>query len=373
MDKKQEIKTASILKFVFSIAIALFIFLWSLDLMTEAFHIISSDTVSSLLKVIANPFVSLFIGIFITAVIQSSSTSTSLIVAIVASGSLSIQNAVPMIMGANIGTTLTSTIVSLSYITNNKQFKNAIATGVMHDFFNIMTVIILFPLEWKYQILSNLSLHITSLLGIHTSQQYITTTKNLGLFDTINNYLIQIIEYKSILIILSTLSLLLSIKIISKTISNRLIGTAQEKFEEVFFKNNFNAFSLGAVLTAVIQSSSITTTIIVPLGATEKIKIAKLFPYIVGANVGTTITALIAALNKSEAAMNIALVHFLFNAIGAIIFLIIPILKTLPILYARKFGMMTMQYKVVGFFYILFIFFVLPLSLIFLDKIVTFQ
>ncbi|UXP30932.1 Na/Pi symporter [Reichenbachiella agarivorans] len=368
MGDQKEKKSIGIIKFVLSLGFSLLIFLWSLDLMTTTFQFIGNQTVTSLLDIIANPFVSLFIGLFITAVIQSSSTSTSLIVAIVASGSLSLQNAVPMIMGANIGTTLTSTIVSLSYITNNKEFKNAIATGVMHDFFNIMTVLILFPLEWKYQILSNLSIDITNFFGFESPKSTLTNTVNTGYFRRLNNYILSITAFKPILILLSTACLLGSIKIISKTISNRLIGTTQEKFELVFFKNKFSAFSLGAILTGAIQSSSISTTIIVPLGATGKIKLPKLYPYIIGANVGTTITALIAALNKSEAAMNIALVHFLFNLIGAFVFLLIPGVNRLPIIYAKKFGNMTMQYKIIGFFYVLFIFFVLPLSLIFLDR-----
>ncbi|RJE72713.1 MULTISPECIES: Na/Pi symporter [Reichenbachiella] len=368
MIKTSEHAPKGIIKFVLSLVISLTIFLWSLDLMTETFQIIGNDTVIRLLDIISNPFVSLFIGIFITAVIQSSSTSTSLIVAIVASGSLPLQNAVPMVMGANIGTTLTSTIVSLSYITNNKEFKNAIATGVMHDFFNILTVTILFPLEWNYHILTELSQDITHFVGFKNKTATDVAVTHSGLFDYINSYLIGITSFKPLLILLSTASLFGSIKIMSKTISNRMIGTMREKFESVFFKNNFNAFSLGAILTAVIQSSSISTTVIVPLGATGKIKLEKIFPYIVGANIGTTITALIAAVNKSEAAMNIALVHFLFNLIGTVIFLLTPGIKKIPVIYAQKFGSMTMRYKIIGFFYILVVFFILPLSLIFLGK-----
>ncbi|MEP2023447.1 MAG: Na/Pi symporter [Reichenbachiella sp.] len=361
-------KQLSVVQFILSISFALFIFLWSLDLMTSSFQVIGNETVVKILSVTSNPFISLFIGLFITAVIQSSSTSTSLIVAIVASGGMTLENAVPMIMGANIGTTLTSTIVSLSYITDNKEFKNAIATGVMHDFFNILTVVILFPLEYYYHILSKLSFGIASIFNFSTTSTHDGQESSFGLFDSINSFLIQSIEYKFVLVIVACSALFASIKIISKIISNRMIGASDERFQEVFFKNTLNSFGLGTMLTAGIQSSSITTSIIVPLGATGKIHPSKIFPYIVGANIGTTITALIAAFNKSEAALSIALVHFLFNLIGTVIFLLIPYLKTLPIQYARKFGIMTSQYRVIGFFYILFVFFILPLALIFLNK-----
>ncbi|MEP1780730.1 Na/Pi symporter [Reichenbachiella sp.] len=361
-------KQLNVVQFVLSISLALFVFLWSLDLMTSTFQVIGNETVIKVLSVTSNPFISLFIGLFITAVIQSSSTSTSLIVAIVASGGMALENAVPMIMGANMGTTLTSTIVSLTYITDNKEFKNAIATGVMHDFFNIMTVIILFPLEYYYHVLSKLSISVASVFNQSPNLNPTGHESRFGLFDYINGFLIDSVAYKAILVILACISLFASIKIISKIISKRMIGGSDDRFQEVFFNKRLKSFGLGTMLTAGIQSSSITTSIIVPLGATGKIHLGKIFPYIVGANIGTTITALIAAFNKSEAALSIALVHFLFNLIGTLIFLFIPYLNKLPILYSRKFGLMTAQYRVIGFFYILFVFFILPLALIFLNR-----
>lgn len=360
-------KPLNVITFILSISVALFIFLWSLDLMTNSLEVIGSETVNKVLAVTSNPFISLFIGLFITAVIQSSSTSTSLIVAIVASGGMTIENAVPMIMGANIGTTLTSTIVSLSYITDNREFRNAIATGVMHDFFNIMTVIILFPLEYYYHILSKLSVSVASVFNL-TANTTKVNPSNKGMFDFINGFIIESIEYKTLLVVGACIALFASIKIISKIISKKMIGTSDERFKDVFFSKRLNSFGLGAMLTAGIQSSSITTSIIVPLGATGKIHPSKIFPYIVGANIGTTITALIAAFNKSDAALSIALVHFFFNFLGTLIFIFVPYLKKLPIRYARQFAIMTSEYRVVGFFYILFVFFILPLALIFLNR-----
>ena len=100
-----------------------------------------------LIKIAELPFISLFIGLLTTALIQSSSTVTSIAVAMVASGTISLDSGIFVIMGANIGTTLTSDIISLSYITNKSKFRLAISAGVVHDFFNILTVIIIFPLE----------------------------------------------------------------------------------------------------------------------------------------------------------------------------------------------------------------------------------
>ncbi len=100
------------------------IFLWfvlALDLMVSALKSLGEPGAGFTLQATANPFTALFIGLLTTAMIQSSSTTTSLVVALVASGALTLENAVPVIMGANIGTTITSTLVSLGFIRKKKE------------------------------------------------------------------------------------------------------------------------------------------------------------------------------------------------------------------------------------------------------------
>ncbi len=348
--------------------ITLLCFLWALDLMILSFQSMGGDAVMKIIQFTSNPFISLFVGLLITAVIQSSSTSTSLVVAIVASGNLSLENAVPMVMGANVGTTLTSTIVSLGYITNNREFKNALMCGVMHDFFNIMTVSILFPLQYFYGFLSSLAKGFSQFFVQPVQTETNAPGLSLNFISELNQYLTSLVEYKIFLTLLSAAFLFASIKVLSRIISKKLIGTAQEKFQDVFFRNTFKSFSLGVVFTSLIQSSSIATTIIVPFGVAEKIPIKKIFPYIVGSNIGTTLTAIIASFAKSEEAVSIAITHFLFNAIGALIFLVIPFVKDLPLRYSEKFTTMVVQYKIVGLGYILVVFFLFPLALIFLSR-----
>src|SRR5689334_9697599 len=85
----------------------LFIFLLALDLMISSLQHLGANAVDAILMATSNPFAALFIGLLVTAIIQSSSATTSMVVALVASGSLTLQAAVPIIMGANIGTTIT--------------------------------------------------------------------------------------------------------------------------------------------------------------------------------------------------------------------------------------------------------------------------
>ena len=113
----------------------------------------------------SNPFAGLLIGIVATSLIQSSSTTTSIVVGLVAGGALNLESAVPIVMGANIGTTITNTLVSFGHITNRIEFKRAFSASVVHDFFNILAVIVLFPLEIYYNIITRVAVQMEVLFS----------------------------------------------------------------------------------------------------------------------------------------------------------------------------------------------------------------
>ena len=102
---------------------------------------------SNFINATSSRFISLFIGVFATVLFQSSSTTTSLIVGMAGGGLIGLSSAIPMVMGANIGTTVTNTLVSLGHIRRKEEFKRAFASSTVHDFFNMLAVIIFFPLE----------------------------------------------------------------------------------------------------------------------------------------------------------------------------------------------------------------------------------
>ena len=120
---------------VMKLLVAVYIFLVSLKLMSAGLELLGGNIAESLLGITTFPFIALFIGILATAMIQSSSTITTIIVALVASREISLANAIPMIMGANIGTAVTSTIVSLGHIGNRDEFEGAVSGASVHDFF----------------------------------------------------------------------------------------------------------------------------------------------------------------------------------------------------------------------------------------------
>jgi sodium-dependent phosphate cotransporter len=124
----------------------------------------------------------------------------------------------------------------------------------------------------------------------------------------------------------------------------------------------------GIFFTAAIQSSTVTTSLIVPAVANRKVSLVKAFPFIIGANIGTTITAAIAAIYKTDAAISLAIVHFLFNLLGAIIFLPFPGIRNIPVKIATYLGKESTKSRIVGFAYILLTFFIIPFLLIYFNK-----
>ncbi len=351
------------------VVVSIIFFFFAINLISTAFKHLGKDTIESILYTTSNPFIGLFIGLLITAIIQSSSTSTSMIVAVVATGSLAIENAVPMIMGANIGTTLTSSLVALSFVTNKRAFRRAVAAGVIHDFFNILLTIILLPLELAYGILSffatKVGHQISSFESGFLDEGYLWFTGDL---TVLSEWFISLFHYKILAVIVSCVLLFASIKFLSWIIYRQLIGKSKENFKNYFFKNRFKSFSFGLLLTSAVQSSSITTSLIVPLVANRKISLRNCFPYIVGANLGTTVTALLAALFKNEAAISIAVIHFAFNFAGILLFLILPVIKDIPITLSRYFSRRVQRYRYIGFAYVIILFFLIPFSLIYFNN-----
>ncbi len=131
----------------------LYVFLLSITMMGSAFKLFGKGFAEALIRGCTNPFAGLFIGVLATGLIQSSSTTTSLVVGFVGGGVLPLQFAVPLIMGANIGTTITNLLVSFGFVTRREDFRRAFAGATVHDFFNICSVIVLFPLELRFHII----------------------------------------------------------------------------------------------------------------------------------------------------------------------------------------------------------------------------
>lgn len=367
----QKVGIDTVRKRTFKIAIlllGLLLFIFSIDMLSVSMTKLNSDLAREIFQATNNPFVGLFIGLLITAMVQSSSTVTAMIVAVVASGSISLQQAVPMVMGANIGTTITSTLVAFSYIMKKNEFKKALAAGVLHDVFNILTVLILFPLEVYFGLLSSAASFLTHSLFENNTKYANDYAYNVIFTRPISLWISNLIGSPLFTLLFSVLLVFVAIKFLSDTIFKSYISSNYNKVSKFIFKQPFWAFFYGVFFTAAVQSSTVTTSLIVPAVANRKVSLLKAFPFIIGANIGTTITAAIAALYKNEAAIALAMMHFLFNLIGALIFLPFTPLRNIPVRISTFIGTESVKTRFVGFAYILFTFFIIPFLLIYFNQ-----
>lgn len=347
-------------------------FLLALNFTGYAFKVAGSEITKSILSVTYNPFVSLFIGLLITAIIHSSSTTTSLIVAAVAAGTLDFSNAIPMVMGANIGTTITSTLISIGFLNKRKEFRKAIAAGTQHDIFNILVTLILFPLELYYGFLSRLcegiTLYFSPLDPENTASAVSGFTYGIWGNSVIFRWFFSVTDNTLIPLITAFIVLIIAIKVFSHLLYNTLYGNLKDNLQRLVFSGPLKAFAWGFGLTAIVQSSSVTTPLVVPLVATGKVSLKSSFPYILGANIGTTITALLAAASHSNAAISIALAHLLFNLMGVLIFFPFSFMRRIPTRLASVLGRLTIKNRIIGFLYILLTFFLIPFLLIYFNQ-----
>jgi sodium-dependent phosphate cotransporter len=360
-------KAGKLLK-VIALLSGLLLFLFSIDLLTLSMIRLNNNLVEELLKATDNPFIGLFVGLLMTALVQSSSTVTAMIVAVVASGNLSLAQAVPLVMGANIGTTITSTLVAFSFFLKKGEFKRAMSAGVVHDIFNILTVMLLFPLEFYFDFLSKIATKLT--ISLFDSNKVLDTSYTYNVLFTrpFTNWVYDLLNMPIVTLALAVGLLLLSIKFLSSAVLDTFITQDVKNVNKHIFKDPFVAFLYGLVATAAIQSSTVTTSLVVPAVANRKVSLMKIFPFIIGANIGTTITAVIASIYKTEAAISLAIVHILFNLLGALVFLPFKSLRNIPVRLAMFLGRKSSDHRFVALAYILLTFFVIPFLLIYFNR-----
>ena len=326
-----------------SVVALLYLFLVSVGLMGRGFTLLGAGFAEALVRACANPLAGLFIGILATSLIQSSSTTTSLVVGFVAGGVIPFSAAVPILMGANIGTTVTNIIVSLTFVSRKEEFRRAFAGAVVHDFFNVFSVLVLFPLEMAFGIIEKSSLWLTGVFedvgGVRFTSPVQAAVRpvvrgiqalladSLGLPD---------IAAGGVMVGIAIAMLIVSLIYLVRTMRELVMSSAEGLVDKYLFRNDFVAFGLGVLLTILVQSSSITTSVAVPLVAAGLLTLSRCYPFTLGANIGTTCTALLASLatvqvvdgKAATIGVTAAFAHLLFNVFGIAVFY--P-LKRIPI------------------------------------------
>ena len=360
-------KVQAVIRAIIIIA-TIYLFLLSIKLLGHSFKSFGHGFAEALINMTSNPFSGLIIGIVSTSLIQSSSTTTSLVVGLVAGGALTLDSAIPIIMGANIGTTITNTLVSFGHITNRTEFKRAFSAGIVHDFFNILAVLILFPIEMFFHPIKKTAIWLETIFSGAGGYKAFNPLKFI--LDPVINFIDHIftyLPYSYILLMIFALFLLFySLTRLVKTIRSMVVTRLEIIVNQYLFKNAFIGFVFGILITAIVQSSSVTTSLIIPLAGAGIITVAQLFPYTLGANIGTTVTALLAAMiTQNPIAVTVAFSHLCFNIYGILIlypFKFIPI--NLAVYIGNKAAASTRNLTVFITIYILLHF--IPLLFIFL-------
>ncbi len=340
----------------------------------DGFKAATGNNARELFAFATNPLVGLMIGLVATALIQSSSTVTSIIVGMVAGG-LPIPIAIPLIMGANIGTSLTSTIVSLGHIRSGEEFRRAFSAATVHDAFNITAVAILLPLELLFQPLQRLSQSLAGLLVSDASVDMKSVNFMKTLLSPASDLLAGSVSWLPgavwsgvALILIGVAMILFVVTAIGKVLRKVMVGRAKDIMHASVGRGPLSGIASGSVITVLVQSSSTTTALIVPLAGSGVFSLKQVYPFTLGTNIGTCVTALLAATAitgpTAEVAMQIALVHLLFNLLGILIIYTLPLLRGVPPMIAEGLATLAQRSKLYVVAYIAGLFFALPLLLI---------
>ncbi|XP_071794909.1 sodium-dependent phosphate transport protein 2B-like [Asterias amurensis] len=424
--KWSSLNTQQRVRFVFLLIVKIillivfmYFFICSLDFLSSAFRLLGGLAAGDVLNdhfLLSNPVCGLMMGVLVTVLVQSSSTSTSIVVAMVSAAIIPVRQAIPIVMGANIGTSVTNTIVALGQAKERNEFRRAFGGATVHDMFNWLTVLIFFPIEiithylelMTNRILSGLDLMeqdveveilkavtgpFTKLI-VQIDKSVITKvaegTLNISdarLLKVCSTNLTETCKYNHIfakttmtdtevgLIMLAAAITILFVCLfaIVKLLHSMLKGSIAlliQKFINadfpgyLSFLTGYVAILIGAVMTFIVQSSSIFTSAITPLVGIGVISLERMYPLTLGANIGTTATGLIAALATSGGslrnALQIALCHLFFNISGILVWYPLPFMRKVPVTLAKILGNTTADYRWFAMLYLVTMFLIIP-------------
>lgn len=350
-------------------ALFLYLFLCSINVMGGGLEMIAGSSqvwTEQVFDLADNPFVALMAAVLVTAIVQSSSFTTSIIITMAAAGTLKVDAAIFAVMGANIGTSVTGILVSLANIRIRRQFRRAFTAAMVHDIFNLLSVGVLFPIEWIFHPLARMAGAIAGGLGLQTAGKpdspiKIITSPVVDLVDAGANLVFSNPAAIGLAVaIVGLVMLFVSLVMLMVNLRGALMSRLEALFRSVFFRNDLIAGVVGTLTTVLVQSSSITTSLIVPLAGAGAVTLRRVFSFMLGANIGTTVTGVLAAaavVERKDIAVTIAASHVLFNVCGILIWY--P-LRVVPLSLATWYGRLAARSKRYAILFLVMVFFVIP-------------
>ncbi len=351
----------------------IYVLICAVSMIGSGFKAATGGQAQELFSFASNPYVGLVIGIVATALIQSSSTVTSLIVGMVAGG-LPVGIAIPMIMGSNVGTTVTNTLVSLGHVRDKSEFRRAFSAATVHDFFNLIAVAIFLPLEIMFGLLERVSAWLATLLVGADSY----SMSDMNFMKALTKPFVNLVDGATgmlpgamagaAMVVIGLVLTFVAITYTGKLLKVLMVGKAKEVLHSAIGRGPVAGIASGALVTTFVQSSSTTTSLMVPLAGSGTFSLRQIYPFMLGANIGTTVTALLAATAVGGAvassALQIALVHLMFNVFAVVVIFGLPFLRDLPLKGAEWLADIAAEKKIFAAIWMLGVFIVLPLLLI---------
>lgn len=362
------------------VAACVYLLITAVNVIGSGFALTAGDQAAQLFDFASNPLVGLMVGIAATSLIQSSSTTTSITVGLVAGG-LPLEIAVPIILGANVGTTLTNTLVSLGMVRDKAQFRRGFAAATIHDFFNLLAVVIFLPLEMMFGLLETVASSSANVLSGADAGFLAAIFGGVGaVVKGATTPVAELIEWAlsplpgiwaGVAMMAVAIALILAvINLIGRKLKTLLVGRAQRMLNSAIGRGPLTSIGSGALVTAMVQSSSTTTALMVPLAGSGALTLRQIYPFTLGANIGTTLTALVAAFafdgELGTIALTAALVHLFFNVFATLLIFGIPGMRELPLKGAQWLANLAVERKTYAVGWVLVVFLALPLALIFL-------
>ncbi len=357
-------------------AMWLYLFVSAINVMGGALKTLGNSTtwLEDVLAAGGHPIVALMGGVIVTAVVQSSSFTTSLIILLVGAGKMNVEMAVYAVVGANIGTSITNNLVSIATMRIKPQFSLGYTAALMHGNVNLLTVGILLPLEWisgamsssGHGLLTRFSITTANWMGLSPvvkpgSPIKWLTTPVVDAFNWFGDLVTPSDEAKGILVaVLGLVLLFLSLVFMVTNLKGALLRRVETLFSSFLFRNDFMSGVVGVVSTIFVQSSSVTTSLMVPLASAGAVTIRRAFPFMLGCNLGTTVTGVIAATaNPVADAVSVAVCHVTFNVLAALVWY--P-LRAVPIGLAAWYARLAARSKRYYFLFLGVVYFLVPLA-----------
>ncbi|NUP64291.1 MAG: Na/Pi symporter [Nonomuraea sp.] len=348
-----------------------------MSIISRGFAGLGADAAHSMFAFAAHPWVGLSVGVLGTVLIQSSTTTTAITVTAVGSGALPIEGAIPIILGANVGTTVTTSLVALTFIGNRAEFRRALGASTVHDFYNWLSLLIFFPIELIWHPLKRSS-------GALTDELYGTDwLPNPAHFNFIRaatrpveHGVIHATTHLSstlgplFTILIGAGLILVAVRYLGKLLKLLMVGKARDVLIKAVGRNPYLAMASGMGATVVTQSSTITTSVLVPFAGAGILTPAQVYPVVVGSNLGTTFTVVFAAFavvgQDAKIGLQAAFVHLIYNVFAIVVIYVIPLLRPVPLFCAETLARVASEHRWVLAVYLGAVFITLPALVIIL-------